>query len=78
MSTGNSNILSHGIVCQQTSRFDMDWALYDTQATPTLLSRLAVLEIKNTNVIHKEDFKPAAANKGNFHRKWQGPAIKTT
>ena len=41
-----------------TSCFDVEWSLYDIRGTH--LSRLAVLEVKNTNVVHKDDFRRAA------------------
>ncbi|PYI00337.1 hypothetical protein BO78DRAFT_402119 [Aspergillus sclerotiicarbonarius CBS 121057] len=50
-----------------TSRLDVEWSLYDTQGVP--LSRLAILEIKNTHVIHKGDFQRAAVNEQNFQAK---------
>lgn len=50
-----------------TSRFDVEWSLYDTRGN--LLSRLAILEIKSTNVIHKDDFKRAAVDETNFQSK---------
>jgi hypothetical protein len=50
-----------------TSRFDVEWSLYDTRGN--LLSRLAILEIKSTNVIHKDDLKRAAVNETNFQSK---------
>ncbi|KAI9034755.1 uncharacterized protein KD926_005704 [Aspergillus affinis] len=43
-----------------TSRFDVEWSLRG--ANGTRLCRLAILEVKNTNVIHKDDFKSAAAS----------------
>ncbi|GLA33127.1 hypothetical protein M752DRAFT_253262 [Aspergillus phoenicis ATCC 13157] len=50
-----------------TSRLDVEWSLYDAQGV--LLSRLAILEIKNTHVIHKSDFQHAAVNEQNFQAK---------
>ncbi|OJJ70271.1 hypothetical protein ASPBRDRAFT_31185 [Aspergillus brasiliensis CBS 101740] len=50
-----------------TSRFDVEWSLYDVQNV--LLSRLAILEIKNTHVIRKIDFQRAAVNEQNFQAK---------
>ncbi|RAK88471.1 hypothetical protein BO79DRAFT_173240 [Aspergillus costaricaensis CBS 115574] len=50
-----------------TSRLDVEWSLYNTQGA--LLSRLAILEIKNTNVIHRDDFQRAAVNEQNFQAK---------
>ncbi|GKZ25476.1 hypothetical protein AbraIFM66951_001016 [Aspergillus brasiliensis] len=50
-----------------TSRFDVEWSLYDVQNV--LLSRLAILEIKNTHVIRKIDFQRAAVNEQIFQAK---------
>ncbi|KAL4888049.1 hypothetical protein BDV59DRAFT_189429 [Aspergillus ambiguus] len=50
-----------------TSRFDVEWSLYDARGT--LLSRLAILEIKSTNVIHRDDFKRAAVDEWSFQSK---------
>lgn len=50
-----------------TSRFDVEWSLYDTRGN--LLSRLAILEIKSTHVIHKDDFKRAAVDEANYQSK---------
>ncbi|KAF9882550.1 hypothetical protein FE257_007285, partial [Aspergillus nanangensis] len=50
-----------------TSRFDVEWSLYDDRGT--LLSRLAILEIKSTNVIHRDDFKRAAVDERDFKSK---------
>jgi hypothetical protein len=50
-----------------TSRFNVEWSLYDTRGN--LLSRLAILEIKSTNVIHKDDFKRAAVDEANYQSK---------
>lgn len=50
-----------------TSRFNVEWSLYDTRGN--MLSRLAILEIKSTNVIHKDNFKRAAIDEANYQSK---------
>ncbi|GIK01885.1 hypothetical protein Aspvir_005926 [Aspergillus viridinutans] len=50
-----------------TSRFDMEWSLHDSRGA--LLSKLAILEVKSTNVLHKDDFKSAAVDERNFRSK---------
>ncbi|PYH88129.1 hypothetical protein BO71DRAFT_489002 [Aspergillus ellipticus CBS 707.79] len=46
------------------SRFDVQWSLYSEQGA--LLATLAILEIKNTHIIHKQDFLPAESTPQNF------------
>ncbi|PYI09184.1 hypothetical protein BO78DRAFT_395048 [Aspergillus sclerotiicarbonarius CBS 121057] len=43
----------------RSSRFDVQWALYSTNNV--LLKILAVLEVKNTHIIHKSEFTPGEA-----------------
>ncbi|KAJ5105709.1 hypothetical protein NUU61_003056 [Penicillium alfredii] len=50
-----------------SSRFDVEWALFNTR--DECLCTLAILEIKNTHVILKDDFKHAAVNERNFQSK---------
>lgn len=50
-----------------TSRFNVEWSLYDTRGN--LLSRIAILEIKSTNVIHKDDLKRAAVDEAIYQSK---------
>lgn len=46
------------------SRFDVQWSLYSDQGT--LLEILAVLEVKNTHIIRRDDFAPAEATEQNL------------
>ncbi|KAK2796996.1 hypothetical protein FQN50_009365 [Emmonsiellopsis sp. PD_5] len=46
------------------SRFDMHWSLYSDQGER--LQLLAVLEVKNTHIIRREDFAPAEATEQNL------------
>ncbi|EEH34439.1 hypothetical protein PAAG_05488 [Paracoccidioides lutzii Pb01] len=46
------------------SRFDVQWSLYSDQGE--LLEILAVLEVKNTHTIRREDFAPAEATEQNL------------
>ncbi|KAI9932343.1 hypothetical protein ASPWEDRAFT_39767 [Aspergillus wentii DTO 134E9] len=49
------------------SRFDLQWSLYSNDGR--LLKLLAILEVKNTHVIHWDDFKPAEATEQTLYNK---------
>jgi len=49
------------------SRFNVQWSLYSQQAED--LGLIAVLEIKNTNIIYREGFGPAEATAQNWEAK---------
>ncbi|QSS56002.1 hypothetical protein I7I53_04047 [Histoplasma capsulatum var. duboisii H88] len=46
------------------SRFDVQWSLYSDKEE--LLEILSILEVKNTHIIHWEDFAPAEATEQNL------------
>ena len=48
-------------------RFDVQWSVYSKDNKH--LKTLAILEVKNTHIIHKDDFTPAEATGQNYHEK---------